>query len=187
MRITDETLRRISASRPFCGLPGYRGRGFRDRITRSVTGEIDDAVLASTRNAIGSGQIRMDAVSAALLSHHGINPAVAAMTGMIAQTAEFDEAEARCVVTDRSVLAPLTLRYAGLWISSRLRIEGLQRLPQSVVIGAEGRPLRDLVSHPALDPLQLTVLAVGVDPVETRIAIDDPGDADLSTYLPAGS
>ena len=185
MHITDETLQRIARSRYCRGLPGYRGRGFRDRLRRSVLGDLDDDVLASTRSKVRDGHVRMDAVSAALLAHHGVNPAVAVIVGLIAGTAEFAEGSGQCVVTDRSVLAPLHMGRAGFWTSSRGVLDGLPPLPETACLAAEGRPLREIVSHPALDPLPLVVLAAGVGPGDTRIAVEDAGVADLAAYLPA--
>lgn len=185
MHITDETLTRIASSR-FCrGLPGYRGRGFRDRLRRAVLGDLDADILASTRWKVAEGHVRMDAVSAAILHHHGINPAVAAICGLIATTASFEHGQAAWTVTDRKVLAPLCADYAGFWASGMNVLNGLARIPETVALQAPGRPLRELLAHPALDALPLRILEVRSGTVDSLIAIEEPPTADLSTHLPA--
>ena len=183
--VTDDTLTRIASSR-FCrGLPGYRGRGFRDRLRRSIVGDWDADVLASTRHKVAARHVGMDSVSAALLDHHGINPAVAAVIGLIATTAEFDSGTQRSIVTDRRVISHLGGPNAAMWLAARSSIEGAPGLPASVMLRAPARMLREILSHPALDPLPLVVERIEGDVAGTcRIVLADSGEADLTTYLP---
>lgn len=187
MHITDDTLKQMAASRSCLGLPGYRGRGFRDRVRLAVLGDFDvttEQTLASTRWMVERGLVGMDVVSAAILAHNGINPAVAAVCGLIGKTAGFEHGASRWVVTDRAFMTPLASNHAGYWMSTRSCFDGLAVMPPSIAMQAAGRPLRDVLSHPAIDPLALTIAEVEVGRIDSMVRIVEPDRADLMTYLP---
>lgn len=113
---------------------------------------------------------RMDPATAALLAHMGVVPAVALVLrgAALAQNAALDIVDAGDEDETSRILAhveswEIDLGITGAhWSSEGALTVG--PIPDAVAVAATGRPLRDVVSHPALDMLDLTVDRIDTGP-----------------------
>lgn len=123
----------------------------------------------------------MDAITAAVLLHMGIEPAgaLAMLEAVLAtgerrmQIADADADDTHWVVDANAGLWRVKLDAAdgpgAMWISNGELV--IAELPETIMAAAAGRPLRDIVSHPALDALPLTVAYAASAGGETALTI----------------
>jgi hypothetical protein len=66
---------------------------------------------------------------------------------------------------------------------AQLRIEGVE-LPPSVLANLPGRPLRDILDHPALAREDVVVLGVAASPARTAMTMSFPASLELRLRVP---
>lgn len=134
-------------------------------LTPDMVAEHAHEMLSGRRPVPASKRCRLDAVTRALIIHNGANAdAVEALTSAARGLGLRDD-EDRWAVLRTSVANPeYEVEEAQVdsgilsWNETEgrgtLRVPGI---PEAIRIAARGRPLRDLVSHPALDALPLVI------------------------------
>lgn len=143
-------------------LPGYGGPDLATVISRAVHGILSEEIHATTRSHAIQGRLRLDDVSAALIRHLGMEPVVLAMLCHLVGDVEVVDTS-RCVEEATIIL----MRDAGarivptpgtrvLWNAERSAFM-VPALPEQLLTLVVGRPLSGVMSHPALDTLDLTV------------------------------
>jgi hypothetical protein len=155
-----------------------RGHHAPERFEAMLAGDVTSDDISRIRRAIAIWGCRtsIDTITLALLRHRGIDHAVLAHAASL-QGAIFlrRKEDGRPVVSmNPDGKAQIHLAYApGIsWVSGFdaagqmhrhddldpiLGVFAMDHLPDSVVDGLAGRPLADVVSHPALDAMDLTI------------------------------
>lgn len=139
----------------------------------------------------------VDRVTATLLQHMEIDPLVCAWIANDVRTAEIIDDETFEVVAHVcSLHAPgrgtneTTVRIADgvTWYGTGH--VGIESLPHTIAATCDGRMLREVLSHPALDPLALRITSVEEHPDITTLSVDADmralSPADLLAMGPAG-
>jgi hypothetical protein len=136
-------------------------------LQKSITGEMPaDLREAMRRDLLVAGtQPQVDAVTCAVLRHHGINPAVLfAMCIHATDVAVNDEAGHEIVGIGSDGLARVRLGAdpkGAAWRTMGGYIENLpDAVPETVAAASAGMPVSSIVTHPAIDHLGLVVAKV---------------------------
>lgn len=158
--------------------PEYGGEHALVRITRALRGQGDPEMLETTRRFIDSGRISMDNVTQALLRHLGIAPAIAAMVNNLFGQAEIGDDEgplARLSDVDGTswVLASAMAGNRVRWLQFPAALE-MPPLPETISISLDrytGKPLQTMLSHPALDTMNLEIGKITVENNRVRVCL----------------
>ena len=139
--------------------------GSRRDVDAALTGHMTSMVRDAMRRdlLIPGTQAKVDAVSASILMHRGINPAVLFAICIHATDVEVnDEAGMQVAALGSDGYCHVRLDEADGpdWRTMGGYLGNLPRIPRTAAVAAAGRPLREIVSHHALDPLGLTVASV---------------------------
>lgn len=139
--------------------------GSRRDVDLALTGRMTPMLREALRRdlLVAGTQARVDAVSAALLTHRGINPAVLFAICIHATDAEVNDdagMQVAALGSDGYCHVRLDAADGPDWRTMGGYLGNLPRIPRAAAVAAAGRPLREVVSHPALDPLALTVGSV---------------------------
>lgn len=130
-------------------------------ITGRMTSKLRDAIRRDL--LIPGTQARVDTVSASILMHRGINPAVLFAICIHATDAEVNDGNGKEIAalgSDGYCHVRLDAADGPDWRTMGGYLDNLPSIPRTTAVAAAGRPLREIVSHPALDPLNLTVASV---------------------------
>lgn len=145
------------------------------RLEEAIAGdqEMAKACEAAVR-AVHPIAYRCNAATLALLDHVGIPAEIAAAIAMATTQLEIDPIHFEVTDIDgrRTGIQLAADRYgmnasidlmpdrAVEWKSNSITMR--QRIPDTLMAAATGRPLRDIVSHPALDPFELMIERITV-------------------------
>lgn len=139
--------------------------GSRSDVDLALTGCMTPMLREAVRRdlLVPGTQARVDAVSASILMHRGINPAVLFAICIHATDAEVNDETGMQVAalgSDGYCHVRLNAADGPDWRTMGGYLGNLPRVPRIAAVAATGRPLRETVSHPALDPLGLTVASI---------------------------
>lgn len=135
------------------------------RLNKALAGDIDTATLEHLHKTLPGSDIHLDSVTCALLAWHGVNPAIAAAMGEDANPLNLtghgiEQAAMISAEGQARVLLDINGSNDGpLWHSFNV-LANLPPIPETVIARFEPMRLRDIVSHPALDRLDLTALSI---------------------------
>ncbi len=171
-RITEEILGGRTDLR-FAGLPRSMLFGLGGLDARAMVKNQIEAFLSGRNPATAARAMRrardlkgsISLVAARLLAHGGCEPAAWALLcrhvdhvnlpgPMGGMTVVTDDVPGESELVDAHVL----LGEGAYWIGAG-RLDLTREMPESVVAALPGRPLSDLVSHPVLDAIGLTITA----------------------------
>lgn len=147
--------------------PGLTAEGLEAHLMRLLQGQasVETVDLLRSTYEDPENDDKMDSVTCALLAHHGINPAIALAIGLEAAPLNFaDERGAQTLmITADAARVRLMPDAVPMWHSHNV-LTGLPALPETLVASFGNPPLdiplRDIVSHPALDPMDLKAVVV---------------------------
>jgi hypothetical protein len=112
---------------------------------------------------------RLDAIGARLMAHVGIDPLVLTWISNVTRS--------HCPMSDRGdgQVAEVGTRAIGEDSETSVALDDdslwdctggvfVRSMPETVMVSAIGRPLADVLSHPVLDPLGMTISGIEVEP-----------------------
>lgn len=143
-------------------VPGFGGPDMETEIANALVGRMSSKIRETIHKEAYTGRLRMDNISAALIAHHGLNPALLAMLRHLLDSVEvvdteFDVERWTVVRLGYKVGHVLFARDPDILLNAELSMLHLPLLPDTVVATIIGRPLRDLLSHPALDAQDIRI------------------------------
>lgn len=156
-----------------------------DALSAQDEGVLEQLLRTTTRD-------QMDAVTAALLLHMGIVPAAAlvlrqailgqnaAIDIVDASDSEGDDDKLSCVIGFRESWELALNRDRDLHWSSEGTFT-VDSLPETLAIAATGKPLRHVISHPALDKMDLTIEKIDTGPAKAIITLAGYADGAQNT------
>lgn len=148
-----------------------------ERFEAMLAGDVtrEDVRLIRQAIAIWGCRTSIDTITMALLRHKGIDHAVlahAASQGVVYLRRHGDRRPVASMIPDGKAQIHLAYAPGVSWVSGFdaagwmhrhddldpiLGVFAMDHLPNSVVDGLAGRPLAEVVSHPALDDMALTI------------------------------
>jgi hypothetical protein len=138
-----------------------------DIATAMRVGALMTRELSDRRRTIGNpqGLIPIDPLCAHVMAHLGIDPLTASWLSVMVGTVDLDDEDGVLVArtdnlppAEESGRGSASVGDGGFWLQhGRLDIHGL---PDTVAALCEGRPLREVVSHPVLDTRPLVITAI---------------------------
>lgn len=162
-----------------------------DGVDQSTEGDREDFVIELAGDALGGGQPgvvahvtrtstsgRMDPVTAALLTHMGIVPGVAMVlrdtaleqnVALDIVDADDEDHTSRAIAHHESWELALDLARGTHWSSEGTL--NVDPMPETLATAAAGRPLREIVSHPALDGMDLAVERIETGPARSIVTL----------------
>lgn len=149
---------------------------FAEILTGDISADLDEKIRYELQ--LHWCTISLDTITTALITHNGVNPAVMAYAASIMSLVIVQTPDIRPLIMmgplgrTKVVLShdPYICWYSDTVIAGsmdqRPDMEGsaddgilaVPHMPDSMISLMPGRPLRDILSHPALDPLELVVL-----------------------------
>lgn len=166
-----QELRRYLTSSSMSHPTGFSGRGATTRLQRALIGDMAAEMRDTIASMAAQRMLRMDEITARLLEHVGVNAAVAAALTLLMGGMSIK----RLGLTWAWTGQPSSVRVSGdSWWNPSSSMFALDcRLPETARIVATTRPLRDVMSHPALDDLPLAIQDDGILVTsDTRISVD---------------
>ena len=178
-----------------------------DRFVQILEGDVPDEARRTIEYDLQLywSDVTLDTITTALLVHIGINPAVMGHAASKAGTlyVQSDDTRPLASMTWRGD-TEIRLGDMSWWISATRRAGGLhdcsdmdggndlgafavRLLPDQMLPHLPGRPLREVLSHPALDPLELTITGAANNEFYTHIRTDGQTPVrryDLTAFLP---
>lgn len=128
------------------------------RIDAALGGIVEEHMFEQVRDQLAASDAKMDSVTAMLLVHHEIHPAIAMSMALHAGVLNMTNGMGRqaLMLTSEQSRVLLDLDGRATWHSYGV-LDDLPPIPETVIGVFQRMPLRDLVSHPALDPHDLHV------------------------------
>lgn len=137
-------------------------------LNRAVLGDMTDALRAALSHEllIAGTRARIDAVTCSVLRHHGINPAVLfALCIHATDVTVHDAAGLEIVNIGAEGLSRVRLGDdpAGpTWRTTGGLLENLPFVvPETMSAQSAGQPVSSVMTHPAIDPLDLRIAGMG--------------------------
>jgi len=159
---------------------------FMDELANDALGDRDANVLRHLLRT--RSKDRMDPVTAALLIHMGVVPAAALILreAVLAQNVALDIIDAvdddvvsRILGHRESWEIDLDTARGTHWSSEGTLL--VDPMPETLAVAAAGRPLREVVAHPALDALDLTIERIETGPAASLVRLAGFRDDAMAT------
>jgi hypothetical protein len=146
---------------PSNSIPAFRGRGVTQRVQSSLSNELHADVRSTVGGMARQRMLRMDEVTARLIAHAGGNPAVAAAISLLVREIDPEITLMHDDVAFAWIGRQTHIRVGvrGWWMPSAMRFEHMQAIPETIAVSIVGRSLREIVSHPALDDMDLRIVS----------------------------
>lgn len=196
MRVTlsEDSVRELQIRRRFTkGLERLTDEEFEMELFHGLFGRPRDPLLGIVRERARQGTLSLDLVSAELLRHFGVNPAVCAyMAGMCEVTLlDYDDPEpTNFLAVIKGCRARITVsEVARLMWDEAERCFQMPILPESTFPMMQDLRLSRIIGHPALDPLPLTVRRKTQDHTKGTLTLQISGSrwlngGSVQSYLP---
>ena len=196
MTLSTDTVKELQIRRRFTrGLERLTDDEFEEALFNGLFGRPSDRLLPHVRERARQGTLSLDLVSAELLHHVGVNPAVCAyMAGMCEVTLlDYDDPEpTNFVAVIKGCRARITVSEAArlMWDEAE-RCFQMPILPESTFPMMQDLRLSRIIGHPALDPLPLTVRRKTQDHTKGTLTLQISGSRwldghSVAAYLPGG-
>ena len=194
MTLSADCLREIQIRRRFMrGLERMPDEEFEMELFHGLFGRPRVLLLGLVRERALQGTLSLDLVSAELLRHFGVNPAVCAyMAGMCEVTLlDHDDLEpTNYVALIKGCRARITVSEAArlMWDEGERSFQ-MPILPESTFPMMQDLRLSRIVGHPALDPLPLIVRRKTQDHAKGTLTLQISGSRwldgrSVAAYLP---
>jgi len=141
-----------------------------------VTLSVEDDLQAFTRKLLdgriavpaGHAMMPMNAVAARLIAHQGVHPVAVAALGSMIDIMTLVRGDDMRIMTHRDLAVCSVYAEGFSWTEmdiASIRLEGAEHrnTPASVLAAMIGRRLRDVVSHPAMDRLDVRIATAEPD------------------------
>lgn len=145
-----------------------------DGIHRALQGDMDASTRAAASRKAASAS--MDNITSAILVHHGIDVEYAsALISLVDPIQPLNICRGNSVIatldSGGSHRTRLSTTSKAAWLPSGRLLSNLDPIPQTLALGLKGKPLSRLLSHPALDPIDLRIDTIDADELGTVVRI----------------
>ena len=191
---SDETIKDLHIRRRFYkGLDHQSDRDFEISLFRGLFGKPDATMLDMARARALQGTLSLDLVSATLLRHLGVNPAICALIASVGNITliDYDDPEPTNFVADiKGCRARITVsQVARLVWDEGERCFQIPMLPETTFPMMQDLRLSRIIGHPALDTLPLTVRRKSQDQEKGLLTLQVSGSHwldghSVAAYLP---